>query len=329
MCCFVDKYWKYIQLLLIGAFVSLIMALYLITDWGPFSQLELLRVFESERVIHGYRIFLGFLLIAILLLFFLQTPLRRFLIKIENWYFETANKFTHKKLTFSNFWLSCFYLLSFICLGIWIIVILSKSPQQYVRLVIEDGPIEYLSALFWFIAMSIEIYMAIVNRSRSKMRTVFYGVLALLFFVCGMEEISWGQRIIGFETPDLMIALNRQNEFNLHNIGSISPQQNVFFLFTAVFFVGIPLTRKLSPAFSAFLHNIHFPHTGAELIYLWIIAHTIWIIVGIMLGNLGFSPLTWKGFFPNLDDEIIEMYWALLFLSYATLDISCKKKKLP
>lgn len=37
----------------------------------------------------------------------------------------------------------------------------------------------------------------------------------MLFFA--VEEISWGQRIIGFETPDFLALSNTQEEFNIHN----------------------------------------------------------------------------------------------------------------
>ncbi len=38
-----------------------------------------------------------------------------------------------------------------------------------------------------------------------------------MVFIAG-EEISWGQRILGFATPDFLLNLNAQGEFNLHNI---------------------------------------------------------------------------------------------------------------
>lgn len=38
----------------------------------------------------------------------------------------------------------------------------------------------------------------------------------MVFF--GGEEINWGQRIIGFETPAFLANPNIQGEFNLHNI---------------------------------------------------------------------------------------------------------------
>jgi hypothetical protein len=42
--------------------------------------------------------------------------------------------------------------------------------------------------------------------------------LALFFFVCAGEELSWGQRIFGFKTPEAVKEENEQDEFNLHNI---------------------------------------------------------------------------------------------------------------
>ena len=40
-----------------------------------------------------------------------------------------------------------------------------------------------------------------------------------MVFVAG-EEISWGQRIFGFATPDFLIRLNNQKEFTVHNIAN-------------------------------------------------------------------------------------------------------------
>jgi hypothetical protein len=42
--------------------------------------------------------------------------------------------------------------------------------------------------------------------------------LALFFLVCAGEEISWGQRVFGFGTPEAVAEHNEQDEFNLHNL---------------------------------------------------------------------------------------------------------------
>ena len=43
-----------------------------------------------------------------------------------------------------------------------------------------------------------------------------------MMFVGFGEEISWGQRIFGFSTPDSLAEINVQTEFNLHNIDMFS-----------------------------------------------------------------------------------------------------------
>lgn len=44
-----------------------------------------------------------------------------------------------------------------------------------------------------------------------------YALLALGTLFVALEEISWGQRILGFETPHGLSHANEQGEFNLHN----------------------------------------------------------------------------------------------------------------
>lgn len=49
-------------------------------------------------------------------------------------------------------------------------------------------------------------------------KNIFFLLLAILFFVGAGEEISWGQRIFSFSTPESLDIINVQHEFNIHNI---------------------------------------------------------------------------------------------------------------
>jgi hypothetical protein len=42
--------------------------------------------------------------------------------------------------------------------------------------------------------------------------------LTLFHLLCAGEEISWGQRLFGFATPEAVVKHNQQQEFNLHNL---------------------------------------------------------------------------------------------------------------
>jgi hypothetical protein len=71
--------------------------------------------------------------------------------------------------------------------------------------------------------------------------------LAVLFFLAFGEEISWGQRIFGFGTPDSLSTINDQGETNLHNL-STSTTNRLFQVFWLVMGVLIPLAALYEPA---------------------------------------------------------------------------------
>ncbi len=62
--------------------------------------------------------------------------------------------------------------------------------------------------------------MAWVESNLFRRCLYILGGIALVF-IAG-EEISWGQRIFEFTTPEFLRDLNRQNEFNVHNLQTIS-----------------------------------------------------------------------------------------------------------
>jgi hypothetical protein len=85
----------------------------------------------------------------------------------------------------------------------------------------EDHPIETATALLFVVAAVMAAVLTRKLRRRSVARWVpkFYGVFAILHFLAALEEISWGQRLIGFETPAALRAINGQGETTLHNVG--------------------------------------------------------------------------------------------------------------
>lgn len=291
-----------------------------------FTKKELLTLLESEKVLSGYKYFFFSMAICVLLLCSLQTTLKKYVLQVEQWYFKmTEGSYQEPVNEVKPLWLTIF-ICSFLGFGIFVVYLVISSPLSYSHLVREDGPIEYTSSILWFLAMGIQVYMSISIWNSQRRKVKFYILFSLFFFICGMEEISWGQRILGIKTPDIVSSFNRQEEFNLHNIGSISLQANIFFFITIIFFVLIPLIKRFSKDVSNFLYNIQFPWTGFKLTILWCLAVSIWIFVGLYLGNLGFSPLTWKGNDPHLDDEIIELYFALLYFAYAIFDMNHQKR---
>lgn len=109
-----------------------------------------------------------------------------------------------------------------LALGLAFVLLFLASPTAFNWLGSEDNAVEYLSALAALAGAALFAGMALVahglprNRPNRRLTLGFAALCALVLFLLGMEEISWGQRILGFGTPE-SFAANRQGETNLHN----------------------------------------------------------------------------------------------------------------
>jgi len=134
------------------------------------------------------------------------------------------------------------------------------------------------------------------------------------FYFAG-EEISWGQWLFHWETPEKLKEWNDQGETNLHNLGPIIgplfdqlPRACVEFLIICGSFISI--FRKL---------NIHFIKKENELAS-WLIPHPACISAGMMFFFLWFNKYIYNPEVLTKDvfkcSEIAEFYIALFLFSY-------------
>jgi hypothetical protein len=80
----------------------------------------------------------------------------------------------------------------------------------------EDGFFENLNALFFLLSSLILMLCGIKYNKYTNRLFLFF--LSILMFFFSMEEISWGQRIFGWATPQILEKTNFQNEINIHNL---------------------------------------------------------------------------------------------------------------
>ncbi len=90
--------------------------------------------------------------------------------------------------------------------------------QTFINLFQEDGVAEYTQFLLY--AFSSYFFYKNFTLSKGKTKIIFLFLFIALFFIAG-EEISWGQRILGIETPDAIKEINYQDELTLHNLNFI------------------------------------------------------------------------------------------------------------
>ena len=83
----------------------------------------------------------------------------------------------------------------------------------------EDGPVEWLTVIGLLLCVLICFLRAVLLREPRPTLFRWTAVLFGMAFLFGVgEEISWGQRLFGLQTPEWFAKHNRQSEINLHNL---------------------------------------------------------------------------------------------------------------
>ena len=91
----------------------------------------------------------------------------------------------------------------------------------------EDGWVEYGTAILLFLTAIVAV---LLGRGTGGYRMWLLFFYALALFLAAGEEISWGQRIFGIESPEFFLENNFQQETNLHNL-VVGEEQLVKFWF--------------------------------------------------------------------------------------------------
>ncbi len=138
-----------------------------------------------------------------------------------------------------------------------------SSFEKYIR---EDGVIEWLTVIGLLVASFVSIYRGVrLAREKSIFFILTNLLLGLLLFVASGEEISWGQRIFGVETPEYFKENNLQGETNLHNleINGVKINQLVFSFFLigalAIYLLIIPILYKAKNWMKSFVNSWGIP----------------------------------------------------------------------
>lgn len=136
---------------------------------------------------------------------------------------------TPRQIKYRKLFIFCYTLVAFCAL---VMVLFPDLAANLVRK--EDWPF-YRNAIFikatlqiiaaiFFIKIALHYY----HHKQILPMIIAAAVSFVLFFIAG-EEFSWGQRLVGWNTPDFLIENNEQGEFNLHNLSTQLFQNSLYF----------------------------------------------------------------------------------------------------
>lgn len=206
-------------------------------------------------------------------------------------------------------WAMYLLLVAFACYAVFLHF---YNQNTLTKLCDEDGIIEWLTAIFYFLASFIFIYAC----KKQGLKNVWYWGLSILFFAVAGEEISWGQRIFEIPTPELLLNTNIQQEINLHNIKVIHGNIRAIGLLVILGICYlIPLTNKVVGWLQSYYRRTRMP-----IFPLWMIGIPTVGILFMAIPRLLFHQIIF-----NLD-EIGEIYLSLGFLLFSISEFSINRK---
>lgn len=193
----------------------------------------------------------------------------------------------------------------------------------------EDGIIENLTALSFFLTAIIFLILFI----RTRAWILLFFVLAFVFGAG--EEISWGQRLFGFETPESIQNVNAQREFNLHNLNVFNSVDEdghkqgisrflgfnfLFFMFCLAYGIALPIIMGIGFV-KNIVERIKLPVPPLILGVFFLINYLLFKGISVLNVVEG-STLH----FSSVIDESKELGWAFIFLLIAFAFLKVIKK---
>ena len=176
-------------------------------------------------------------------------------------------------------WLTLIAIIS--CLALTYAGVLLLNASMIIELTREDHVVQWLGALSFLGAAACFFWGAVRCRSGSdrqltkgRPKSAILLLLGLLFLVAFAEEISWGQRLLGIETPAFLKEINVQNEINIHNLrvfhgthrdeeragwSAYIAANRLFNLFWLFYCVLLPMLKRVSRAAAARIEQIGLP----------------------------------------------------------------------
>lgn len=198
------------------------------------------------------------------------------------------------------------------------IIMITVAPRDQIEwLHGETGPVEIATALVFFSAGVLAMVMAFrigkIDPQRPRYVMAAFVFISLVSFFMLLEEISYGQHFLGFESPDVFQEHNKQQEFNLHNLWDDKPSSTL----RDIANISVPVLGLLLPLLIALRPNWNY-RRGSWSWYLfprWEL--TLWVVFSMLISPFrkigGFSEgydHIWRGTFS----EFKELLWAFVGL---------------
>jgi hypothetical protein len=154
-----------------------------------------------------------------------------------------------------NRWAMAMFFYLLVLVSLLFLLLFLFHPHFFSQMSREGKPVEVLSAALCFTSSAIFLLLLRNLRRYPSQFSCQYLVTALafagVFFLIGMEEVSWFQRVLAVETPEAFQG-NVQREMNLHNFFT-DETENLYYMGAFLFLILIPFLNYSYPSRNRFL----------------------------------------------------------------------------
>lgn len=200
-------------------------------------------------------------------------------------------------------------LFAFPLVGAALFALASAHSGLFVFLAEEDSVLEWTQVVVLAAAAVLAALLGAraVREERRRDALAYLLLAAGCIFVAG-EEVSWGQRVLGLETPESLAEINRQDELTLHNIDDVRVALKFFLIGLGVAGFALPWLLRWRGS-SAYRYMPPLFMTSAFL-----------VVAGYHLARLIFFP---TGFFGSERNFKVFGFseWPELMLGYVVFGV--------
>jgi hypothetical protein len=126
-----------------------------------------------------------------------------------------------------------------------------RFPDRYWSLIQEDAALESAQWILCGLGGGAAVAAALRRpRPRGRLDRAALLVLGSGLLLASLEEVSWGQRLLGLRTPEWLASRNSQREINLHNLYVIQARLHTIYFTAAAALVAGAVARPVLTAWS-------------------------------------------------------------------------------
>ncbi len=193
-------------------------------------------------------------------------------------------------------------------------IFLSPTYLPYVSFISEDGPVEYLTFIVFIITFIVSILVAnSLRKLKKRLASISFFVIAFVFIFVAIEEISWGQRIFGFEASGIF-SESTQGEVNIHDLKSFEYFEDPSFIFVGLvggllWILFLKSSKDNSSSFKTFFVPPWY------LMTFFIPVSIFYIVLNLAPPEVTTQGISWGFLFPK-DQEPFELILSLGLLGF-------------